>query len=52
MHQVTPELVLRELDRVLNDRELGLPSPWRIVLPEPAPDASLVPIEGVRSARG
>jgi heptosyltransferase-2 len=34
MHQVSPELVLRELDRLLNDRDQGMPSPWRIVVPE------------------
>jgi heptosyltransferase-2 len=49
MHQVTPELVLRELDRLLAERDQGLPSPWRIVFPEPAQEASLVPINGVRS---
>jgi len=34
MHQVTPELVLRELDRLLNDRSQGVSSPWRIVFPD------------------
>ncbi len=34
MHQVRPELVLRELDRLLSDRSLGKLSPWRIVSPE------------------
>jgi heptosyltransferase-2 len=34
MHQVTPELVLRELDQLLNDRSLGKLSPWRIVYPD------------------
>jgi heptosyltransferase-2 len=34
MHQVTPERVLRELDQLLSDRDLGISSPWRIVYPE------------------
>jgi heptosyltransferase-2 len=34
MHQVTPELVLRELDQLLSDRSLGTLSPWRIVYPD------------------
>jgi heptosyltransferase-2 len=34
MHQVTPEMVLRELDRLLSDRSLGRSSPWRIVYPD------------------
>ena len=34
MHQVTPEIVLRELERLLDDRALGKSSPWRIVHPE------------------
>ncbi len=34
MHQVTPELVLHELDKLLAEREGGTPSPWRIVFPE------------------
>jgi len=34
MHQVTPELVLRELDQLLSDRSLGISSPWRIVYPD------------------
>ena len=34
MHQVTPDLVLRELDRLLSDRSQGVPSPWRIVFPD------------------
>lgn len=33
MHQVTPELVLGELDRLLEDRSLGRASAWRIVVP-------------------
>jgi heptosyltransferase-2 len=35
MHQVTPELVLGELDRLLTERQAGLSSPWRIVFPDP-----------------
>jgi heptosyltransferase II len=34
MRQVTPEMVLRELDRLLTVRMQGAPSPWRIVFPE------------------
>jgi heptosyltransferase II len=34
MHQVTPEMVLRELDQLLSDRSMGGSSPWRIVYPE------------------
>jgi heptosyltransferase-2 len=34
MHQVSPEMVLRELDQLLNDRSLGKASPWRIVYPD------------------
>jgi heptosyltransferase-2 len=34
MHQVTPEIVLRELDQLLGDRSLGKSSPWRIVFPD------------------
>jgi len=34
MHQVTPELVLRELDQLLNAQSQGLPSPWKIVHPD------------------
>ncbi|HEY1895434.1 MAG TPA: glycosyltransferase family 9 protein [Terracidiphilus sp.] len=48
MHQVTPELVLRELDQLLCDRNRGLPAPWRIVFPEPALDANMVSINAVR----
>lgn len=51
MHQVTPELVLRELDRLLSDRERGVPSPWRIVVPESVPDEGLVSITGIQPAR-
>jgi heptosyltransferase-2 len=34
MHQVTPKMVLRELDRLLSDRSQGKASPWRIVYPD------------------
>lgn len=34
MHQVTPDLVIRELDRLLEERDRGTPKPWRIVAPE------------------
>src|SRR6185437_14021786 len=33
MHQVTPELVLRELDRLLTARSQQTPVPWRVVFP-------------------
>jgi heptosyltransferase II len=33
MHQVTPELVLRELDRLLAARESGLALPWSVAAP-------------------
>ena len=41
MHQVTPELVLGELDRLLAERQAGLSSPWRIVFPDPDAKTSL-----------
>lgn len=41
MHQVTPELVLRELDRLLDARERGEITPWRIVHPEATPLVSI-----------
>jgi heptosyltransferase-2 len=37
MHQVSPELVLRELDQLLSERSQGISSPWRIVFPDPYP---------------
>lgn len=37
MHQVTPDLVLRELDLLLEERDRGVPKPWRIVSPEGTP---------------
>ncbi len=33
MHQVTPPMVLRELDRLLDERSRGAESPWRIAYP-------------------
>jgi heptosyltransferase II len=33
MHQVTPQMVLRELDRLLDARSRGVASPWRIAFP-------------------
>jgi heptosyltransferase II len=36
MHQVTPELVLRELDAQLSDRSRGVSSAWQIVFPDTA----------------
>ena len=44
MHQVTPELVIRELDRLLRDRDLGLDRAWRIVVPEETTVSSLLRI--------
>ena len=41
MHQVTPDLVLRELDQLLADRSVGAQTPWRIV----SPDSALSQIE-------
>jgi heptosyltransferase-2 len=34
MHQVTTEMVIRELDKLLSDRSTGTSSPWRIVYPD------------------
>jgi heptosyltransferase II len=34
MHQVTPELVLRQLDELLFAQSQATPSPWRIVYPD------------------
>lgn len=46
MHQVTPELVLHELDKLLEERDRQAHSPWRIVFPDVSPqpvaDAGLV----------
>jgi heptosyltransferase-2 len=46
MHQITPELVIRELDRLLSDRDQGQIRPWRIVVPEetaPSPFVGISP---------
>jgi heptosyltransferase-2 len=37
MHQVSAELVLRELDQLLKERDQGIASPWRVVSPEENP---------------
>jgi heptosyltransferase-2 len=47
MHQVTPELVLRELDRLLSDRQRNLQSPWRIVVPELKNAQSILPVDAI-----
>jgi heptosyltransferase-2 len=47
MHQVTPELVLRELDRLLSDRQRNLQSPWRIVVPELNNAQSILPVDAI-----
>jgi heptosyltransferase-2 len=46
MHQVTPERVLRELDRLLSERSLGISSPWRVVYPDDgsSPDNELLTV--------
>jgi heptosyltransferase II len=45
MHQVTPERVVRELDRLLSDRSLGLSRPWRVVYPDDSsPDNEILTI--------
>jgi heptosyltransferase-2 len=36
MHQVTPELVLRELDAQLGDRSRGVSSAWQVIFPDTA----------------
>ena len=41
MHQVTPELVLRELDRLLSAKSHGVLDPGRIVFPYEKHDANL-----------
>ena len=48
MHQVTPALVLRELDSLLDARQKGLESPWRIVFPEPLAGAAVVSVDTIR----
>lgn len=47
MHQVSPELVLRELDRLLSDWQHGVLSPWRIVVPEPVMESAVLPVEAI-----
>lgn len=37
LHQIVPALVMRELDRLLAERDQGLSSPWRIVTPDNSP---------------
>jgi heptosyltransferase-2 len=37
MHQVAPEQVLREIDRLLHERSIGGSSPWRIIYPDGGP---------------
>lgn len=34
MHQVSPDLVIEELNRLLDARDRQIPSPWRVVSPE------------------
>jgi heptosyltransferase II len=48
MHQVAPELVLRELDRLLAERLQGRSTPWRTVCPE----GELMPIKGLLAIFG
>lgn len=52
MHQVSPALVLHELDRLLTEREQGLPSPWRIVFPEPVGENNVLPVAAVAPSGG
>lgn len=35
MHQVTPDLVVRELDRLLEIRSRGISEPWQLIFPVP-----------------
>jgi heptosyltransferase-2 len=39
MHQVTPDMVIRELDHLLEARSTGISEPWRLVFPVPPCDA-------------
>jgi heptosyltransferase II len=34
MHQISVERLLREMDRMLREKSLGLESPWRVVFPD------------------
>jgi heptosyltransferase-2 len=47
MHQVTPELVLRELDFLLRDRDRGVTRPWGVVFPE----EGLPPLHSISPAK-
>lgn len=40
MHQVSPELVLQEIDKLLDAQERNIPSPWRVVCPEGSSEPS------------
>lgn len=54
MYQVTPDLVLSELDRLLEERDRGEPKPWRIVSPEgtsPAESTGLVSLPSSKKGR-
>ena len=44
MHQVAPERVLRELDKLLDERSRGTLSPWRIVYPDSGSQPSDQPL--------
>lgn len=53
MHQVTPNMVLRELDQLLADRLLGNQRPYRIVFPgqeESPKSSSLIGVNNIPSA--
>lgn len=54
MHQVTPDLVLQELDRLIDARDRQIPSPWRVVAPEgsmePAARPELVSLTSNRAS--
>jgi heptosyltransferase-2 len=43
MHQVTPTMVLRELDRLLDANSRGLSSPWRITFPDDNSSLDAIP---------
>ncbi len=47
MHQVTPELVLRELDFLLRDCDRGVIRPWKVVFPE----EGLLPLHSISPAK-
>ncbi|HEU5339901.1 glycosyltransferase family 9 protein [Edaphobacter sp.] len=50
MHQVAPELVLRELDRLLDDRSKQLDSAWRVVSPDESSQPAPGPLTMLPSA--